>query len=161
MEKMGQFPANVGISEIRGIVEILKDNGGSMELSKLAEEAEEEIDKLLPLIDAAEMLGLCIVQNGTIVLSPSGKSLTMHNSSQIIGKALSSIEPFKTVLERLANGSASTHELAEILKSKGIVLYNEDMTNESMLSSMLMKWGVRTKLLSYTKERWSLYGSAK
>jgi hypothetical protein len=154
---MGQFPANVGISEIRGIIEIVKDNGGSLSLSRLAEESEGEIDKLLPLIDAAEMLGLCTVENGVITITQVGRSLTMHNSSKIIGNALKEIEPFKTVLERLAQGEATTHDLAELLKGKGITLHGDEITNESMLSNMLLKWGVRTKLIIYDNEKWQLY----
>ena len=42
---MGQFPIGVGITELRGVLEIIKENGGALSLAKLADESEEEIDK--------------------------------------------------------------------------------------------------------------------
>ena len=71
---MGQFPIGVGITELRGVLEILKKNGGALSLAKLADESEEEIDKLLPLLDAGELLGLCKVKNGVARLTEEGKA---------------------------------------------------------------------------------------
>ncbi len=48
----GLFPPGPGISRVRGIVNIIKQNKGKIEISKLAEEAEEDIDDLLPQIEA-------------------------------------------------------------------------------------------------------------
>ncbi|MGC8669625.1 MAG: AAA-associated domain-containing protein [Candidatus Micrarchaeia archaeon] len=155
---MGQFPIDVGISEVRGIIEIVKDNGNALSLSKLAEEAEEEVDKLLPLLDAAEMLGLCTIENGTIKLTSTGISLNQKNSSQIFSKALSSIEPFKSVIDVLSHGPLNSLELSTVLKSKNIILYADDITNTEMLRNLLLKWGVRSKLVSYNRneDMWSL-----
>ena len=147
---MGQFPVDIGISEVRGIIEVVKDNGNSLSISKLSEEAEEEIDKLLPLIDACEMLGLCTVENGIVK--------NMKNSSQIISKALSGIEPFRSIKEALAGKALTTSALANMLKSKNIVLFADDTVNIEMLRNLLIKWGVRTKMLSYDRneDKWSL-----
>ncbi|MGC8647559.1 MAG: AAA-associated domain-containing protein, partial [Candidatus Micrarchaeia archaeon] len=152
------FPVDVGISEVRGIIEVVKDNGNSLSISKLSEEAEEEIDKLLPLIDACEMLGLCTVENGMVKLTKTGIDLNMKNSSQIISKALSGIEPFRSIKEALAGKALTTSALASILKSKNIVLFADDTVNIEMLRNLLIKWGVRTKMLSYDRDedKWSL-----
>jgi len=156
---MGQFPIDVGISEVRGIIEIVKDNGNALSIAKLAEEAEEEIDKLLPLLDAAEMLGLCTVEDGVVKLSKDGIALTLRNSVQMISKSLKAIEPFKSVIEALSSsGELTTSELAARLKGKNIVLYADDMTNIEMLRGLLLKWGVRVKLFSYNRnaDQWTL-----
>ena len=39
------------------MLEIIKENGGALSLAKLVDESGEEIDKLLPLLDAFELLG--------------------------------------------------------------------------------------------------------
>ncbi|MCL4373333.1 MAG: AAA-associated domain-containing protein [Candidatus Marsarchaeota archaeon] len=155
---MGQFPINVGISEVRGIIEIVKDNGNALSLSKLAEEAEEEVDKLLPLLDAAEMLGLCTVENGTVKLTSTGIGLTQRNAPQVFAKALSGIEPFKSVMDALSQGPLTSSELAAALKGKNIILYADDVTNMEMLRNLLLKWGVRSKIVSYSRsdDLWSI-----
>ena len=85
---MGQFPIGVGITELRGALEILKKNGGALSLAKLADEIEEEIDKLLPLLDAGELLGLCKVKNGVARLTEEGKKLKLGNITSMLSKKL-------------------------------------------------------------------------
>ncbi|MGC8651670.1 MAG: AAA-associated domain-containing protein [Candidatus Micrarchaeia archaeon] len=158
VEKMGQFPVNVGISEVRGIVELVKENGNSLSLSKLAKEAKEEVDKLLPLLDAAEMLQLCTVENGIVELTALGASLNPRNVTQVLGKALSGLDPFKTVFAVLSQGPRNSSELAAALKSRNITLYADDITNIELLRGLLLKWGLRLKLVSYSRSNdvWSL-----
>jgi len=38
------------------VLEIIKENGSALSLATLADESEEETDKLLPLLDAVELL---------------------------------------------------------------------------------------------------------
>ncbi|MGC8571664.1 MAG: AAA-associated domain-containing protein [Candidatus Micrarchaeia archaeon] len=158
-----QFPLNVGISEVRGVVEIIKDHGDELSVSKLAEESGEDVDKIIPLLDVAELLGLCNVENGVVKLTDSGKSITLRNYAAIISKILINIEPFKSVVEALKNNSLNTTDLANILKSKNIILLADERNNIKILRSLLLKWGVRTKILSYDRENdsWSLKTAAK
>ncbi len=153
-----QFPLNVGISEVRGVLEIIKDHGNELSISKLAEESEEDVDKIIPLLDVAEMLGFCSVESGIVKLTESGKSITLQNYATIISKMLIKIEPFKSIVEALNNKSLNTKELAEILKSKNIILLADEYNNIKILRTLLLKWGVRTKILSYNRENdlWSL-----
>lgn len=155
---MGQFPIGVGITELRGVIEIIKENGGALSLSKLAEESEEEIDTLLPLLDAGEMLGLCEVKDGVAKLTEEGRRLKLSNISSILSKKLKEIEPFSTIISILGKKSLTTGELAEELKSRDIILNADDVTNTELLRRLLMKWGVRSKLFSYDRDSdsWSI-----
>jgi hypothetical protein len=152
MIRMGQFPIGAGITELRGIIEIIKENGGAINLSKLAEESEEEIDTLLPLLDAGEMLGLVEVKDGIVKLTQDGKALKIGNISNILSKKLKNIEPFKSVLEILDKNELTTPEIAEELRARGIILNADDMTNVELLRNMLVKWTLRTKLLEYNRD---------
>jgi len=155
---MGQFPIGVGITELRGVLEIIKENGGALSLAKLADESEEEIDKLLPLLDAGELLGLCEVKNGIARLTEKGKKLKLSNIASMLSKKLKEIEPFNSVIDILSKKSLSTAEIAEELKSRNIILNADDTTNVELLRNLLIKWGVRTKLLAYNKDSdsWSM-----
>jgi len=158
MDEMGQFPIGAGITELRGVLKILKENEGALSLAKLADESEEEIDKLLPLLDAGELLGLLEVKNGIVRLTEEGKRLGLGNITNILSKRLKEIEPFKSVIDILSKKSLNTEEIAEELKSRDIILNADDITNVEILRNFLIKWGVRTKLLAYNKDSdsWSI-----
>jgi NitT/TauT family transport system ATP-binding protein len=152
------FPVEAGISQVRGIVRLIKENDGSMSISKLAEESEEDIDDLLPLIDACEILGFATVENSRIEITDRGKKLVTSGPLRTIRTSLVEIEPFKSVIKALGEGSMSTEELAVLLKSKRIVLHEDHSSNMAALRKVLRNWGVRTKLISYDEEedRWSI-----
>jgi len=140
------------------VLEILKKNGGALSLAKLADESEEEIDKLLPLLDAGELLGLCKVKNGVARLTEEGKKLKLSNITSMLSKKLKEIEPFNSVIDILSKKSLNTEEIAEELKSRDIILNADDITNIELLRNLLIRWGVRTKLLAYNKDldSWSI-----
>lgn len=48
----------VGIGELRGLIELLAESGGTEGLAEIADELRYEIDDLLPIVDAAELLKL-------------------------------------------------------------------------------------------------------
>ncbi len=157
---MGQiFPLVSGTSKLRAILGIIKQNGGSIKFSQLAEETEEHIDDLFPLVEACQMLGFAKVEESTITITKEGEELTFGNSLKLIKDKLAKIEPFMSALELLKKESEmSTKSLIDQLKKKGICLHGEKATNEALMKKMFLRLGVRTKLLYYDTERdiWSL-----
>lgn len=59
---------------IAGLLEILSDRGGKDDLYHLADELMMEIDDLLPIIDAASLLGFVRIVEGDIELTSSGEA---------------------------------------------------------------------------------------
>jgi NitT/TauT family transport system ATP-binding protein len=59
--------------EVAGLVSFLADRGGREGLAEIAEELRYEIDDLLPLVDATEMLKLAYPENGGLHLSEQGR----------------------------------------------------------------------------------------
>ncbi len=150
---MKLFPLDTGVSQIRGIVEIMKDNKGSIEMSKLAEETNDEIDDLFPLIDTCVLLKLCTVREGVVKLTKSGMNLATNNTRQVFAKALDKVEPFKSALvEVKKNKEISTQDLAGALYKKGILYNSDQITNTELLKNLMLKWGVSNKLLSYNND---------
>jgi hypothetical protein len=147
---MKLFPLDTGVSQIRGIIEIIKDNKGSIEVSKLAEETNDEIDDLFPLIDTCVLLKLCKVKDGKVNLTKSGSNLATHNTKQIFASALNKVEPFKsTIIIIKKEKEMSTQDLSKALSKKGIMYNSDNITNTELLKNLLLKWGIRNGLFSY------------
>ena len=155
---MKLFPLNAGISQIRGIIELIKGNKGPMELSKLAEDTKENIADLFPLIDACSMLKLCTVKDGKVKLTRSAATLTSTNKREIFARVLPVIEPFKSTIAAISKGDGiSTKELSERLYKKKIFFDSDEVTNTELLKSLLFKWGIENGLFSYdhASDTWS------
>lgn len=146
------FPSDVGMSHVRGIVKIVKDNGGHISISKLAEESEEDVDDLLPLLEACKLLDFITISRSEVRLKPNSLKLISGQTRKVMRDGVSKIEPFKTVIKVLSNGSKTTPELFAYLKSNGVFPEEGDHSVETLLK-LLLAWGVRTKLLSYDEEK--------
>jgi hypothetical protein len=147
---MKLFPLDTGVSQIRGIVEIMKDHSGSIEVSKLAEETNDEIDDLFPLIDTCVLLQLCTVKQGVVTLTKAGKNLATHNTKQVFALALDKVEPFKSASGIIRKEKEiSTEDLEKELSRKGIMYNSDRITNTELLKNLLMKWGIRNGLFNY------------
>jgi NitT/TauT family transport system ATP-binding protein len=57
---------------IAGLLELLRDHGGRYDMYRLADDLLFEIDHLLPIVDAAQLLGFLTVSAGTAMITPSG-----------------------------------------------------------------------------------------
>jgi NitT/TauT family transport system ATP-binding protein len=64
---------HVGVGGLAGLLEILNARGGRDDLPELAELLSFEVDDLLPITDAAEMLGFAEVDNADLQLTAVGK----------------------------------------------------------------------------------------
>ncbi len=145
------FPTDVGMSHVRGIVKILKENNGRLSLSKLAEEAEEDLDDMLPLLEACSLLGLIVIIKSDAKLTEKGSRLASGPARAIIRESISNLEPFKSTIKALSAGSKTTTELFEYLHSKKVVSSEAGHSAETLLK-ILLAWGVRSRLLSYDEE---------
>jgi NitT/TauT family transport system ATP-binding protein len=56
-----------------GLLELLEDHSGKYDLYRLADELAFEIDHLLPIVDASQLLGFLTVTDGAAVITPLGK----------------------------------------------------------------------------------------
>ncbi|MFZ0666231.1 MAG: nitrate/sulfonate/bicarbonate ABC transporter ATP-binding protein [Acidimicrobiales bacterium] len=65
-------PASVG--GMAGLLEILNANGGRDDLPLLASKLTFDVEDLLPLVDAAELLGFAVVEDADLQLTAEGKS---------------------------------------------------------------------------------------
>ncbi len=146
------FPEDASISPLWGMLKMVKDAGGEMSVSLVAERSGQQISSLLPLVEASTILGFATVKNGILALSKAGKKLTSTNFKRKVGEELRTVEPFRSALEGLRRGPQDTSTVAMILREKGIVLHSDMSINVELLKGMLLVWGTRTQLLDYDAE---------
>jgi hypothetical protein len=150
---MKLFPLNTGVSQIRGIIEIIKDNNNAIDMSRLADETNDEIDDLFPLIDTCVLLKLCNVKDGKVRLTKSGINLAKNNTREVFAKALAKVEPFYGVIAVIKRAKRiETKELETALRKRGVFYNSDDVTNTELLKSLLLKWGVENGLFSYDND---------
>ena len=150
---MSVFPADVNPSQMAAFLKSVYASDGVIHVHKLALDLHWDLTKLLPILDAAEMLGLATVEKGEAKLSREGHRMlsVKKGRMQVLGDSLSKIEPFTTALrfKRKFTGE----EVAEELSRRGVRWHHEDELNSLIVSEMLMHWGVRTGILEYDGSR--------
>lgn len=62
------------MNRLAGLVERINLDGGRSDLYRLSEELKLELDDLLPVVEAGELLGYAVVDQGDIVLTPLGQT---------------------------------------------------------------------------------------
>jgi hypothetical protein len=146
---MSLFPADVNPSQLAAFLKSVYASDGVVHVHKLALDLHWDLTKLLPIIDAAEMLGLVTVEKGEAKLSREGHRMFGGRKERMLalGNSLSKIEPFTTALrfKRKFTGD----DVAKELSKKGMRWHHEDEVNSLIVSELLMHWGVRVGLLDY------------
>ncbi|MCS7173992.1 MAG: nitrate/sulfonate/bicarbonate ABC transporter ATP-binding protein [Armatimonadetes bacterium] len=96
-------PAPVGL--ITGLVELVHDADGRVDLPELAAELQMDIEDLLPAVEAAELLGFLSSQDGDLVLTEEGRALaeaSVQAKKEVFRKAfLSRVRTAQEILEVL------------------------------------------------------------
>ncbi len=156
MDDVAPLP-DVEIGEIIGMLEYLKEEGGKTDIYEIADDLNLEIDDLVPIIKAAELLGFANVENGDLILTKLGEELVNgdENKRKILFKeSLKKLPVFKKVLDILLSSqehSIDKHELLSMLKQE----MPEDEANTTLRS--LINFGRYAELIGYNPEDKEIY----
>jgi NitT/TauT family transport system ATP-binding protein len=91
------------VGGLAGLMEILASRGGRADLPELASFLTFEVDDLLPIIDAAELLGFAEVTDADLHLTPSGKNwveATIVESKELFATAARERAPLVRAIVR-------------------------------------------------------------
>jgi NitT/TauT family transport system ATP-binding protein len=94
---------------LSGLLEILSARGGQDGLAELAEDLSFEVDDLLPLVDAAEMLGLARVHDAQLELTDAGREFAAADidaSKILFGKLISERAPLIKAIMRALHATS-------------------------------------------------------
>ncbi|MEM0075117.1 MAG: AAA-associated domain-containing protein [Nitrososphaerota archaeon] len=141
------------MAQVIGLAELIVSWGKRADMPKLAHELHMSIQTLLPLLNAAHLLGIVNIDGSDVVITPFGLSLvesSRNNRVNLIRDAILNVEPFRTAYKLTSEkGEFTVKELAEELARKGIRWDHDEDENVSVLFRILMRWTVYTKLFSY------------
>jgi len=146
------MPGTVRGGQVISLVEVTGSIGGKVDAPKLADELGADIAVLLPILDAAEMLGLVRTEKGDVHLTELGLRFqkTTKNKLKILKERIAAIEPFRTALELSAHGKPVTaSQVAESLDEMGLKWHYQPEINESLIRALLIHWAIYAGLLKY------------
>lgn len=146
---MSMFPAEVHPNQLAAFLRSVYASDGVVHVHKLATDLGWDLTKLLPILDAAEILGLVTVEKGEAKLSEEGQRIINVKKGRALElrNSLSGIEPFKTALRFKKRFTGE--DVAKELSKKGIRWHHEDEVNSLIVNEMLMHWGIRAGIVDY------------
>jgi NitT/TauT family transport system ATP-binding protein len=137
-----------------GLLELLLDKGGRDDIYRLADDLAFEIDDLLPIVDAAQLLGFLKIEEGDAAITPSGTEFA--NSEILRQKELFRVAAVENVLLlrqiRRALEAKSDHSVPEEFF---LDMLDEQFSEEECLRQMetAVAWGRYAELFDFDAGR--------
>jgi NitT/TauT family transport system ATP-binding protein len=154
----GLTPSDVPLPEVSagglsGLLEILAARGGSDGLAELADDLSFEVDDLLPLVDAAVLLGLAEVHGADLEITDAGREFAtadINSSKMLFGRLAAERAPLiKAILNGLratADGTLREGFFLDLLR-RG---FSDDEARQQL--DIAIDWGRYGELFEYDKE---------
>ena len=146
------MPGNVTGGQVISLVEITASIGGKVDAPKLADALGANIAVLLPVLDAAEMLGLVRTEKGDVHLTELGQKFQKASKTKLklIRDRIAAIEPFRTAVALASRGKpVMVSQIAESLDEIGLRWHYQPEMNESLIRTLLIHWTIYPGLLRY------------
>jgi len=130
------------VGGMSGLLEILEAHGGREDLPDLASELTFEVDDLLPLVDAAQLLGLAVVDDADLQITPDGEvfvAADILESKEIFARRARERAPLvraiMKALETTKDGNIGENFFLDLLR-RG---FSEDEAREQL--RIAVDWG--------------------
>ena len=133
-----------------GLLEILEDHNGQMDLHVLADELSLEVDALLPTVDTAALLGLLKLEEGDTILTPEGKAFAQADIQErkaIFRKAALANIPLLRQMEQALKSKANRTLPAEFFEDLLDEHFSEDEARRQLETAI--QWGRYAELFDY------------
>jgi NitT/TauT family transport system ATP-binding protein len=138
---------------VAGLVELLNDRKGEEDMYHIAEELLLEVDDLLPIIDAAVLLGFVTAREGDVVLTPEGKIFAEADIRSrkslfrdAVLKHVGLLQQMKTTLERKSDHAMPVEFFHDILDE----YLSEEDTKQQIETAL--NWGRYAEIFEYDSE---------
>jgi NitT/TauT family transport system ATP-binding protein len=149
---------------VAGLLELLNDRKGKEDMYHIADELLLEVDDLLPIIDAAVLLGFVTVREGDVVMTPPGKEFAEADirARKILFRAavlahVALLQQMKTTLESKSDHAMPLEFFRDILDE-----YLSEAEMRQQIDTAL-NWGRYADIFEYNPEsdRLQLYLPAR
>ncbi|MCL4397133.1 AAA-associated domain-containing protein [Candidatus Parvarchaeota archaeon] len=157
----GLFPLSIKIGQIQGVISILKEYDGKISLQELSDEALEQADDLVNVLQACKLLGFIKIDKGEIKLNKKLEKRNFHEINTEIRKNLLKMEPFLEITKAIRkNKRITTTELFQDLIKKGVIPYRNNLSGIAAFKKDLLIIGIRLEILAYDHENdiWKIAG---
>jgi NitT/TauT family transport system ATP-binding protein len=138
---------------IAGLLELLNDRGGEDDLYHVAEELLMEVDDLLPIVDAATLLGFAISYHGDIKLTAAGKSFAEADIATRKALFREAVLSHVTLLQQVRRTLESKADHAMSLEFFRDILDEHFAENEVQAQlDTALNWGRYAEIFTYDPE---------
>ncbi|MFC1506780.1 AAA-associated domain-containing protein [Thermoproteota archaeon] len=140
------------VGQMIGLLEVLEDFKGRVDVAKVADDLILELDDLLPAVDAAELLTFIKVDSGDLILTETGREFLSKGPKarkKLLNKYVANLDSFKKIINFIRNQEnyeVSKEELLDLLKGEVA-----DFDAESDFS-WIIEWGRNSLLLKYDSD---------
>ena len=151
-------PSEVPLPEVSagglsGLLEILAARGGSDGLAELADDLSFEVDDLLPLVDAAVLLGLAEVHGADLQITDAGREFAtadINSSKMLFGKLAAERAP---LIKAILNGLRATAD-GTLREGFFLDLLRRGFSDEAARRQLdiAIDWGRYGELFEYDSE---------
>ena len=153
-----QFLPHTKVGAIAGLLEVVREKGGSVDISALASDLSMEVDDIFPLIEASVFLGFGDIQEGDFIITPTGTKFsdadTLKKKVIFRDAALKNIQLIKQILQVLQ--ATAKHRISEDFFTE--ILENHFTPDEvwNQLETAI-DWGRYAEIFAYDYDTGELY----
>jgi NitT/TauT family transport system ATP-binding protein len=143
--------SKVSVGQILGLVEAVDEVGGVADAATLSREVDMDVDRLGPILNAAEFLGLVTVEDGDIRITDLSRKLLMasvRERKKIVREIIDDLPAFRLVMDmaRSAGAPLGRQEVLQALADRVGSHHAEDVF------TALVYWGRYAELVRYDSE---------
>jgi len=140
--------AKVSAGQILGLVEAVDEVGGLADAATISREVEMDVDRLGPILTAAEFLGLVTIEDGDIRITELSRKLLTANvreRKRIVREIIDDMPAFRLVMEMARSSGAplGRQQVVQALADRVGSHQAEDVFNA------LVYWGRYAELVRY------------
>ncbi|MFH1107211.1 MAG: AAA-associated domain-containing protein [Candidatus Micrarchaeota archaeon] len=153
---MNRLP-ETGILKVIGLLEVLHDHGGEDETVRIVEELHMDVESLLPVTEAAELLGFVDISGGKIKLTDHGQKIIkagITERKRIVKERLITLEAFKKTL-LLLEGKKEKRIPKKLLTK--VIRQDLMPQHADRTITRIIDWGRHAGLLGYDSDTDELY----
>jgi NitT/TauT family transport system ATP-binding protein len=135
---------------LAGLLEILADQGGRMDLHKLADELSLEVDALLPTVDTSLLFGFLKLEEGDATITEEGRAFAQADIQErkaIFRKAALANVPLLRQMEQTLKAKSDRKISAEFFRDLLDEHFSEDESRRQMETAI--QWGRYAEIFDY------------
>jgi NitT/TauT family transport system ATP-binding protein len=149
-----QVLPHVSIGDVTGLIELVQARGGREDLYQIGRHLHLEIDDLLPLVEAANLLGLANTLEGDLVLTEEGKHFAeagvLEEKQVFRAQVLAHVSLVRKIVQALQ--AAPGHILPEEHFLQFLEMHFSEEEARAQLDTAI-SWGRYAELYSYQENR--------